>query len=307
MVYIYPPAAPTITGDLVSINRFLQSPTLVARRLRTILEQRYIADTLLSGRFNVVGGAVQYETGETIFTLDNPRAIAAGGEYPLTGLPGGVVALASTVKWGQDTIVTDESIARRNMQPVERALQKLANQSVQFVDSVALSAIATAVTANAAAGAAWAAATAQQILTDVALAKANILALNQGYDPDTVVVDDIRWANAFAAFTAAGLMPRESNSANPLVTGEFPVIAGMRWLSTPNIPVAGIALVLDSKVLGGMADEDLGGPGYESANGVGVQAKSIREDKNDQWRLRCRRVTVPIVTEPAAGRRITGV
>jgi hypothetical protein len=74
MAYTYPASAPTISGDTVTISRFLNSPTLVARRLRTILEQRYIADTLLSGRFTVSGGAVQYETGETIYTADNPRA-----------------------------------------------------------------------------------------------------------------------------------------------------------------------------------------------------------------------------------------
>jgi hypothetical protein len=32
-------------------------------------------------------------------------------------------------------------------------------------------------------------------------------------------------------------------------------------------------------MLGGMADEDLGGPGYASAGGVGVQVKTIRDDE----------------------------
>jgi hypothetical protein len=42
------------------------------------------------------------------------------------------------------------------------------------------------------------------------LAKQNIVALNQGYDPDTVVLDDIPWGYAMAAFIAAGLTPRET-------------------------------------------------------------------------------------------------
>lgn len=307
MPYIYPPAAPTISGDVETISRFLNSPTLVARRLRTILEQRYIADALLTGRYTVSGGAVQYETGETIYTADNPRAVAPGSEYPLTGLNTGTASIAKTVKWGQDTKVTDESIARQNMQPVDKALTKLANQNVKFIDSVALSAISSAVTATTAAAAAWSTSTAQQKLSDVALAKANILALNQGYDPDTVVLDDVTWAYAFSSFTAGGFLPRETNGSNPLITGSFPVIDGMRWLSSPNIPTAGTILVLDSKMLGGMADEDLGGPGYVSVGGIGVQVKTIRDDDNDAYKLRCRRVTVPVVTEPAAARKITGV
>lgn len=307
MAYTYPPAGPSISGDVVTINRFLNNPTLVARRLRTLLEQRYIADTLLSGRFTVSGGAVTYETGEAIGTGENPRAIQPGMEYPLTNPATGTASIAKTVKWGQDALVTDESIKRRQMDPVNRALVKLANQNVSYIDSVALSAISTAVTASAAAAASWATATAQQILRDVGLAKANILSLNQGYDPDTVVVDDINWVYAMTAFAAAGYVPRETASSNPVVTGEFPTILGMRWLATPNIPTAGQAIVVDSQQLGGMADEDLGGPGYVKAGGIGTEVKTIRDEDGDQYRLRARRVTVPVVVEPAAGRKITGL
>lgn len=307
MPYTYPPAAPTISGDAVTISRFLNDPTLIARRLRTILEQRFIADSLLTGRYSVSGGAVQYETGEPIYTNDTPRAVAPGAEYPLTGAPTGVASIAKTVKWGQDTIVTDESISRQKMQPVNRALTKLGNQNVKYVDSVALSAISSAVTQTTAAAAAWTSATAAQIFKDVALAKANIVALNQGYDPDTVVVSDLAWANALSAFVASGYLSRENAAQNPTLTGDFPVINGLRWLVTPNLPTANTALVLDSTVLGGMADENIGGPGYASADGIGVEVKSIREDENDQYRLRARRVTVPIVVEPAAAWKLTGI
>lgn len=317
MPYTYPPAAPTISGDNVTISRFLNNPTLVARRLRTLLEQRYIADTVLSGRFNVTGsGAIEYETGESIFSGENPRAVAPGSEYPLVSPATGPASIAKTVNWGQDALITDASIARRKMNPVNRALVKLANQNVKYVDSVALSAISTAVTQSMAAGTGdgsaantWVAAstTAADILTDVMAVKANVAALNEGYDLDTVVISDMVWAMALAKFVAAGYFPRENSASNPALTGDFPVIAGLRWLPTPNLPVANAALVVDSTQLGGMADEDLGGPGYVSAGGVGVQAKTIREDKTDEWRLRCRRVTVPVVVEPNAAYKITAV
>lgn len=308
MPYTYPPSAPTISGDNVTISRFLNNPTLIARRLRTLLEQRYIADALLTGRFNATGsGSIEYETGESIFSGDDPRAVAPGAEYPLVNPTTGPASLAKTVNWGQDALITDASIARRNMDPVNRALLKLANQNVKYVDSVALSAIGTAVTQSTAAAADWSTATAAQMLKDVGLAKANVLALNQGYDPDTVVLDDLNWVNAMVAFVAAGYVPRETPTSNPAITGEFPTILGMRWLASPNVPTANTAYVLDSQQLGGMADEDLGGPGYTSAGGVGVQAKTIRKDDTDEWRVRCRRVTVPIVLEPASAWKITAI
>ncbi len=308
MSYTYPPAPPTLSGDVETINRFLQSPTQVSRRLRTLAEQRYIADAILTQRYRVSGGAVLYETGETIFSDRDPRAISPGGEYPLTTLTGGTASLAKVVKYGQDAEITDEAIKRQGRSPVDRAFDKLVNQNVKYVDSIALSAIATAVTATAAAAADWTtAATGAQILKDALTAAANIRALNMGYDPDTVVVDDINLAAALAAFQAAGYFARETDAMNPALTGNFPVIGGMRWLATPNVPTANVAYVLDSKALGGMADEDLGGPGYSSGNGTSVEVKTIRDDLDDKWRVRARRVTVPIVVEPAAARKITGI
>lgn len=305
MPYTYPPAAPTLSGDVETINRFLQSPTLVSRALRTLAQQRYISDRVLSQRFQVSGGAVLYETGESIFTADNPRAVAPGSEYPLTTAPTGQASIAKTVKWGQDTKVTDEAITRQLMNPVNRALLKLVNQNVKFIDGIALSAIASSITNTTAVAASWKTATPAQMLTDVSQAKASILALNQGYDPDTVVLDDATWARAYAGFVSGGFLPREA-AAGAVVTGQFAVIDGMTFLPTPNLPTPGTILIVDSKMLGGMADEDLGGPGYANAGAPGVEGKSIRDDEDDLYRLRMRRVTVPIVQEPAAGFVLTG-
>jgi hypothetical protein len=51
--------------------------------------------------------------------------------------------------------------------------------------------------------------TAQQWITTVMLAKQNIVALNQGYDPDTVVLDDLSWGYAMGRSSARG-SPRAS-------------------------------------------------------------------------------------------------
>ena len=48
MPYIYPPAQGTLSGDIYSASRFLAQPTLVQRALRTIAQQRFIADAILS-------------------------------------------------------------------------------------------------------------------------------------------------------------------------------------------------------------------------------------------------------------------
>jgi hypothetical protein len=137
---------------------------------------------------------------------------------------------------------------------------------------------------------------------------ANIVALNQGYDPDTVVVSDLAWANALSAFVAAGYFSREDANENPALTGDFKEINGLLWLVSPNLPTAQTALVLDSRASAAWPTRTSAAPATRRSDGVGVEVKSIRDDDNDgQWKLRARRVTVPIVLEPAAAWKLTGL
>lgn len=307
MPITYPPVPATVSGDFITISRFLENPTLVARRLQDILQYRYLSDQLLTARLQVGGGAITYETGEGIFANDNPRTLAPGAEYPLTGIGLGTIALAKTVKYGQDSIITDESIKRQLIDPVSRTLLKMANTQVRYVDTICASAISSAITATQAALAAWATATVEQVLKDVASAKAAIIALNQGYDPNVIVVDELTYAYVWAKFLAAGMFPREGGNPLGAASGSgFPTLDGITWLPTPNLPVAGAAILMDTGAFGGIADEDLGGPGYASL-ASGGQVKTMRLDETDGWRVRVRRVFVPVVLEAAAARKITGV
>lgn len=306
MPLTYPPAPPTLTGDVVTINRFLQSPTLLLRRLRTLVENRFISDVLLRGRYVLQGGAIMFEQSESIYADRVVESVAPGAEYPLSGVGTGAAAIAAAQKWGQDALVTDEAIKRLMLDPVNRALIKLVNNMVKQVDSVSLAAIASAITATQASTAAWLPGTAGTMpLYDVLKAVATIRALNQGYDPDTVVTDDLHYAQAMSNLTVLNALARE-DKGNSVYTGALEVLGGLTFLVSPNLPTAATALVLDSTVLGGMADEDLGGPGY-SGQVKGVEGKTIRSELNDGWRLRARRVTVPVVIEPACGVVITGI
>jgi hypothetical protein len=293
MPVTYPPAAPTVTNlGIETISRFLNTPTLVERRLRTLAENRFIGDVLLSGRVPSSGGSVQYEQNESIFPDRAIEAVSPGGEFPLTTIGNGPSLMSAVAKWGVDALVTDESINRLLRNPVDRAMQKITNGVVKQVDSLALAAINVSVTQTIAVATAWS--TSTKILRDLLTAKATINALNQGYNADTAVVDDFIFAIVMSDPTiAAGL--RREDPQNPIYTGDFPMIGGLRILPTPNLPTAGRAYVLDSTVLGSMVDEEP------------LSSKSIRDDEHEQWRLRGKRVTVPIVQEPAAAVVLTGI
>lgn len=311
--YEYPPPAPTLDGSLTiqQVHYLLKNPNLLARRVRTLALNKYVADFLLPERYQVVGGAILYPSGEPLFPNDDPEVVEIGAEYPLTNIEAGTLALAKTVNWGRDAEVFDVSIARMLVNPVNRALLKLVNGNIKFVDSVALGVIASKITRTYAAGAAWTALTSgDQIVEDVLGAIAVTEELEDGFNIDTVVLKPTQFAKVRARLSAADLLPRETG--NPIEAGArmFPYL-GLNWVSSIHSPVSN-PLLLDRLQLGGMADENIQSPGYTSAGGdgaAGIEVASWRlggEANRDGYRMRVRRITVPVVLEPNAGVAITG-
>lgn len=299
----YPAPPPTLSGDLETISRFLQSPTQIRRRLRDYTDLRFVSDQLLTQRFRTSGGAALYEMSEPFITDRPVEAVGAGAEYPFANMPTGTAAIASVAKWGQKVRVTDDEIARNVYagQTVDRCLRKLVNSIIKQVDGVTMSAMASAVTQNVAAAGTgalrWgqAASATRTMLFDILSAKAAIYGLNLGYKPDTFVINDIGYALMMSDTIITNALQRETRSS-PVYTGEMDVIGGLGIIVTPNILDP---YVLDSTQLGGMADEMDGAPGY-AMDQLAVQVKSIRLDSNDAWDLQGRRKTVPIVQEPGA-------
>lgn len=303
----YPPAAATLADPNLTASRFLQNPQFVARALQTMGDLRYRGTFLLTGRQETTGGAVGYEQVEGIFADAAPEIVAPGGEYSLTTIADGPAGLARVAKYGKDTLITDEAIKRRQMDPVTKGLLKLVNSAQLVIDQATVSVIASAITATRAAGAAWTSAS-PTILRDILRAVADVRGLNLGYEPNALLVDDATWAYLASDPQISAAMARES-ATNPIYTGRFEILAGLQVIPTPaaNLPlgVGTSAWVVDTDQLGFIATEDLA-QGYQAAGEL-VQSKVIREDKVDAWTVRVRANFVPVVTDPGAGFRISGV
>lgn len=303
----YPASPPTLSGDLETISRFLQSPTQIRRRLRNFVDLRFVSDQILTNRFNTSGGAALYEQSEPFVTDRAVEAVGAGSEYPFANLPTGTAAIAAVSKWGQKVRVTDDEIARNVYagQLVDRNLRKVVNSIIQQVDSITMSAVQSAITAVGAADqvtatAVWTGATAT-ILRDILLAKAKVFGKNLGYKPDTLLVSDTMYAYMMSDTAVTNALRRETTD-NPVYTGTIEILAGLTIVvagANASTFVAQGPIVLDSTQLGGMADELDGAPGY-AVSDLAVQVKSIRLDSNDAWDLQGRRKTVPIVQETGA-------
>jgi hypothetical protein len=219
----YPAGAPTLSGDTLSISRFLQSPQAINRRLRDYRDLRFVSDQMLTQRFRSQGGAVHYEQSE-------PFVTATGG---------GV----------------------------------------------------------------WTGAT-PTILRDIFRARAVVMALNLGYNVDTLVVNDVQYAYMLTDTGISNLLRRETTD-NPVYSGQLQKLGNLNLIISPNLP-ATTAYMLDSTQVGGMADEVDGSPGY-SVSDLAVQIKAIRKDEQDAWDLQGRRKTVPVIQEPGAAVKLTNI
>lgn len=303
----YPVAAPTLTGDTLAISRFLNSPTAVNRALRAITDEKFIADRMLTARVRTSGGAVMYGVSESIYTDRDPRLVAPGAEYPRALSPDGAAALLTINKYGQDSELTDEKISREQGRSVSSILAKEGNRVVQYVDTITMGAIATAVTQTQAVTAAWSNPATADPLLDVMLAQATIDDLGQGYNADTVVTTTTLAARLVANPKVLAGTPRESTS--PIIkSGQFTQIGSLTIWAVParRMPSGVSAFVFDSAQLGFMAYEDLGSPEYSGA-ADGVQTYVRRDPAaTDKWLIRSRRTFAPAVQEPAACVKLTG-
>ncbi len=301
----FPPGFPTLSGDLLTVNRFLAQPLLIERMLRTMAEQRFIADAIFTGRATPTGGAIVYEQAESIFPDEAVESVQPGAEFPMTTTSRGPAKVADVAKWGLDTKVTMEAIRRLLMNPVDRALLKLTNGVIRQVDSNSLSVLFNPATPiQTLVGSSWAAAgDAHTIIAQIAQAKANIVGLNQGYKPDTLICNDDTFVNLISSERISNMMAREQLS-NPIYTGQLDrQLLGLDLMITNN--VAGLAdglgqgsmkaLVLDRSIMGGMADE------------VPLTSQTWWLPDTEEWRLRAKRQTVPWVMEPGAVVQITGI
>jgi hypothetical protein len=305
----YPAGAPTLSGDTLSISRFLQSPQAINRRLRDYRDLRFVSDQMLTQRFRSQGGAVLYEQSEPFVSNRTAESVGAGSEYPYASLPTGTAAVAAIQKWGQKVLLTDEEIARNQYggAAVDRAMQKVVNSIISQVDSITMSALASAVTQSfnvtATGGGVWTGAT-PTILRDIFRARAVVMALNLGYNVDTLVVNDVQYAYMLTDTGISNLLRRETTD-NPVYSGQLQKLGNLNLIISPNLP-ATTAYMLDSTQVGGMADEVDGSPGY-SVSDLAVQIKAIRKDEQDAWDLQGRRKTVPVIQEPGAAVKLTNI
>jgi hypothetical protein len=300
---------PTVSGTNVSVDWLRNDPRRIYRLLRTLVMQNLVGWRLLTGRVDLTGtGFGIYEVSESIFAAIAGTVVRPLSRYPLTQTGTPSLATVRPDKTGLADLISDEDAAHNRIDNVMRGLVKIANQLTFQNDALALAAIGSLVTKTTAATATWDGTATAKPFLDVMLAGASIEEENQGYMADTVATTPTKFAYAVGSAVAAGLLPRES--ADNAITNNVNAlrIADKTWVKTTNMPSGVNCVVLDSRMLGSMAFERIGG-GYQgdpSDMTSGVEVKRFREEGVDGVKVQARIVRAPMVQEPNSARIVTG-
>lgn len=301
-------------GPRLTVSQLIKSPTLVPKRIIQMAGQGFMVDQLLRQGPPVPGGSLIFSESEPLYADENPMNVEEFGEIPLTTTSTGEMRVAKSVKKALGFRISQESIDRNNFDKVQQDMIKLKNSFAKTYEDVFLQALMAALptftssntwinTAVSTAG--------NGIYADLAKVTYNIgnqdADTNNGtgeqkfhFKPDTIVINDrvsaLMLLNADIAKVlgvgdVAGRQPLVTGDATEVFLKAFNLRVVRSWRLSPDK-----AIVLQSKVVGGVSDERVLG------------ATPLYEHKpTETWRSDVTRMSAVFIDQPKAGCVITGV
>lgn len=292
---MYPPAAPSITGNTISIDLFLRSPSRVQRVMENLASQRFIADLLFS-QGGADGGAVIYDrvSEQSLYTDRDVEEIEPGSEFPNVGADDVEPLIAKVAKRGGQVQMTYEAVRRNNRDVLQRNLTKLRNTLVKKHDAVAINTlVADGDVLTAAASAVWSTAS-NDPFYDLMSAISEVEQQDLGYVVDLAMINPQERLSLTTNTKIREALPRESRVDNPLLSGALAGLAGIQnWVVSNRVP-AGKCILANSGIVGSVRDE------------MPLYTRVINKEEVETWLIQAARVSVPVITDPKAAFIITG-
>jgi hypothetical protein len=146
----HPLAAPTITGNTITVDTMLQQPTRITAFLMDITLERFIIDRLFSSDGGVTGGAVVYDqiTENELYLDRDVEPVAPGAEFPVVSSSRRAPKVAEVEKFGGKYFFTDEARDRNDQSAFRNENIKLGNTIVRKLNARAVETLEAAITAN---------------------------------------------------------------------------------------------------------------------------------------------------------------
>lgn len=292
---MYPPGAPTVDGQgRITIEQFLKQPSRVQKVITDLTAQRFIAERIFSPG-DAQGGAVIFDqvVGTDLFTARDVQSIEAGSEFPIVTSGEAIPKVAAVTKWGGAGLLTYEAVRRDSRPTLNNELTKLRNTIVRKIDTVAIAAL-DAAPIQPQVGTSWSNASTGNPVLDLAVARSLIDDADMGYTADTVLINPAQYVSLVSNPKVYNALPREAAAGNPIINGQLNGFMGFKWYVTNRVP-AGTAYVLSSMMAGSLRDE------------LPLYSRVVEQPERERYLIMAARVTVPIVTDPKAVVKLTGL
>lgn len=286
------PIVSTQDGPRLTVSVMLKSPTLIPKRVVSVMDQEFLSDAVLRSAQDAPSGSVLYFESTPLFAADDPTILDEFGEIPVTNGFLGTPKVSRVVRRAFGLRVSKTMVDRNNVDAVNIQVIQIRNTMVRAWEDAFFSAIvANASVQVMATSVAWGA-TGSHIRQDVNSAKYLIkmaaadTAKQQkfGYEADTLVISaetEMDFLNSDEVSK-----PYVGNIADKglLYTGTLPnKFLGLdvltSWRMSAYFPSG--AIVCQRRVFGGISDERplSATPMYgEGGGGNGGPTESFRTD-----------------------------
>ena len=301
-------------GPRLTVSQLVKSPTLIPKRILSMMDQEFLSDSVLRKASDAPGGSVLYFESTPLFSADDPAILDEFGEIPTTHGSLGTPLVARVVRRALGLRVSKTMIDRNNLDAVNTQITQIRNTMVRAWEDALFSAVvANASVQSITTGTAWSAASATHIRGDINAAKyllkkaAADTAGKQkfGYVADTLIIsteteqdflDSDEVNNVYLGNIASesikykGVLPKKFNGLDVLVS----------WRMSAYFPDG--AMVLQRKVFGGVSDERplQATPLYGEGNGP-------NGGPTESWRTDVTRASAIFLDQPKAVVMIHGV
>lgn len=295
MATTYPPAPPSIDGQgRITVEQFLKNPSRVQRVITDLTNERFLAERIF-GSGDAQGGAVIYDqvTASELYTDRDVQSIEAGSEFPIVSSGESAPKVAAVTKWGGAALLTYEAVRRDSRDTLNRELTKLRNTIVRKVDTVAIAALDAAPILTDV-GTDWSDSVNGNPVLDLAAGRSAIDDQDMGYTADTILINPAQMVDLVGRKDVRDSLPREGVAANPIASGQLGNFMGFTWYVTNRV-AAGTAYILASTMAGSLRDE------------LPLYSRPIDQPERERWLVQAARVTVPVVTDPKAVLKLTGL
>jgi len=217
----YPLDPVVVTGTSITLDMYVNSPTVRNRRIADIAGQEFFAHKIFSNGGGVQGGAILFERPNPLLTdlyaSRRTQQMAPGTEAPQLTFERGVPMVAVPREIGGKWSLTKQERQRNNPRLAENAMTQLGNTIARDLEIMALSEINAVVTstsrtfASTQTLAASAATTfntrtaSNQPAADIARLVATVHNEQRGHRLNSVIYNSLDWANMVAIYGANGI------------------------------------------------------------------------------------------------------